>query len=142
MSIIDAMTPEVHRRITRMETKPVPATGHPDESGFIGYARVLSRMLCLAVRGTEWRTEARAPYWSRPENEIHGQTATVVDARWMIVATHRVPAHTSRDLFTITMNGKPVPYNVRTGELPTSPRRSPGTPCATSPGTSWSPATP
>lgn len=120
MSIIDTPAAEVRRQFTRMETDAVTATARPAESGFIGHTRDLSRALCLAVRGTQWRAEARAPYWPDPTNEIHGQTVTLVDARWMITTTHRVPAHTIRDLFTLTMNGKTVPYNVQRGFLPHS----------------------
>ncbi|MBN1172644.1 MAG: hypothetical protein JXA67_10770 [Micromonosporaceae bacterium] len=119
---VDTLTAPERQWLTRLETVTITEPGNPGaECGFTTEARNVARTVCRALRGTQWRAEARAPYWPHPANEIHAQIVIVVDRRWIITFTHRVPAHTDRDMFTLTVNGRPVPYHRNTGDLPFHP---------------------
>lgn len=121
MSALADLDPEALRRFTRMEAGPVPAQPTAVETGFTGWGRETAEAVCAVLRGTTWRAATRAPYYPHPENETHAQLIIAVraDRGWCrILHTHTVPAYTDRDLFTLTVDGRPVPFGVRPGELP------------------------
>ena len=123
MSTLADLDPETRRRFTRMYAAAVPAKPAAVETGFTGWSRETAEKVCAVLHGTAWRAAARAPYYPHPENETHGQLIIAVhgDRGWRrILHTHTVPAHTDRHLFTLTVDGRPVPYGLRTGELPHS----------------------
>lgn len=113
MSYLDTLTDEQRRQFTRMQTVTITQNPILGECGFHAWARDIARALARALNGTEWHAEASAPYWPHPENEIHGQVTIMIDDRWTIVHTHRIPAHTTRDLFTIDVDGTRIPYHIQ-----------------------------
>ena len=128
MSTMEQMTEEQraeHRRRLAMwdrltvtpDSPPKAAPWREDEAAAV-------RTLALAVRdalgGSDWTAESRSPYWPC-ENETHGQTIIAVDRRWLVVATHTIPVRTVHDMFTIKINGRPIPYRSLRGDLPHQP---------------------
>jgi hypothetical protein len=124
MSILAELSAAERQRFTRMETTTITPQPTPAECGFTTWSRDAAEAVREALRGTEWRAEARAPYWPHPENETHGELiiSVKIGHRWLrIVHTHRVPAYTDRDLFTLTVDGRPARYALHRGDIPHMP---------------------
>jgi hypothetical protein len=124
MSVLATLSPDERQRFTRMETTTITPQPTPAECGFTTWSRETAEAVREALRGTRWHAEARAPYWPHPENETHGELiiAVKIDHRWTrIVHTHTVPAHTHRDLFTLTVDGRPARYALHRRDLPHMP---------------------
>ncbi len=124
MSILATLSPDQQQQFTRMETSSVTPYPTPAECGFTSYGRDTAEAVRVALHGTQWHAEARAPYWPHPENETHGELIIAVKTghRWTrIVHRHTVPAHTERDMFTLTVDGQPARYAVHRTDLPHLP---------------------
>lgn len=123
MTITDTLSAETRRRLARMDivratdadAPPTYATGWEQALHHTG------RAVAQALNGSGWQAEGRTPYWPHPTNETHAQIAVAVDARWLVLYTHRVPAHTSRDLFSLDVNGHRIPFYIHRGDLPHAP---------------------
>jgi hypothetical protein len=116
------MDPETRRQFTRMDNHRIVRFDKPSkEDGWTSWSREVAEAVCATLRGSNWRAEARAPYWPHSENETHGQLLIAVDRRWLVVHTHTVPTGTSRDLFTLAINGRRVSYPLYRRQLPHDP---------------------
>ncbi|HKT03045.1 MAG TPA: hypothetical protein VJT31_26245 [Rugosimonospora sp.] len=102
----------------RIETLAVAASATRGECGFTEYARKLAENLCATVGGTAWIAYTRAR--AMPHRLVDGfsEVLIVTDNRHVIAVTHVAPAGTDRDLFTIRVNGTPIPHRVLTNESP------------------------
>jgi len=124
VSILATLSPEQRRQFRRMETTRITRLPDPTETGATAWGRDTAEAVREALHGTAWHAEARTPYWPHPENETHGQLfiAVKADHRWSLIAhTHTSPAGTDRDLFTLTLNGRRIPYALHRGDLPHMP---------------------
>lgn len=124
MSIVAALSPAERQRITRMETTAITPQPNPRETGFASWSRAVAEAVHEALHGTAWRAEARSPYWPHPENETRAELIIAIKTkqRWLrIVHRHTQRAYTGRDLFTLTVNGRPARCGLHRGELPHMP---------------------
>ncbi|MDM4723340.1 hypothetical protein QTQ03_28460 [Micromonospora sp. WMMA1363] len=99
-------------RPTRMDTLTIAPYPTGPEYGCEPAAREIAEAVCRLYGGDAWRAEHRSPAWPHPENEIHGELTITVNNLRTVVHRHTVPAHTHRDLFTLTVDGRPVPAHL------------------------------
>ena len=125
MSILATLSADERRRFTRMKTTTVTPQPTPGEYGFTEWSRDTAEAVRAAVGGTAWHAETREPYRPHPENETHAELIMVFkinERESRIVHTHRVPAYTERDMFTLTIDGRPARFSLHPGDLSHSPK--------------------
>ncbi|MFJ2087489.1 hypothetical protein ACIOBK_33530 [Micromonospora chokoriensis] len=96
-------------RDTRMDILTITPRPLGPEYGCEVAAREIAEAVCRLYRGDAWTAEHRSPAWPHPQNELHSELIITINNVRRIVHRHTVPANTGCDLYTLTVDGRPVP---------------------------------
>lgn len=118
MASIADLPPADRRRYTHMETLTISPHPTGPEHGCETAAREIAEAVCRLYGGDAWRAEHRSPAWPHPENELHSELTITINNLRTIIHRHTVPAYTQCDLFTLTVDGRPVPAHRPSHGLP------------------------
>ncbi len=105
-------------RRTQMDRTLVTPEPGPGECGLVEHARAVALTVCHVLNGERWTAEAVSPAWPSVTADQHTRITVTVDNRWTIVVTKTRPAHSERELHTVTVNGQPIALRARRGEGP------------------------
>ncbi|SCL12927.1 hypothetical protein GA0070616_0067 [Micromonospora nigra] len=121
MDSIADLSPADRDRYTRMDTLTITPYPTGPEYGCEPAARQVAEAVCRLYGGNAWRAEHKSPAWPHPENELHSELTITINNVRTIVHRHTVPAHTGRDLFALTVDGRAVPAHLPPHALPHQP---------------------
>lgn len=102
----------------RLHHDPITQQPQRGETGWVTYARDLARAVCAAAGGSRWDAEATSPAFPTREVDQHSQITITIDDRRQVVFTQTNPAGSRPELWTITIDGQPIPHRPHLGEAP------------------------
>lgn len=102
----------------RLDHEPVSQQPQRGETGYVTYARDLARAVCTVLGGARWEAEAISPAFPSDKVDQHSQVSITVDDNRHVVLTRTSPAGGGLDLWTVTVDGQPIPHRPLPGEAP------------------------
>lgn len=102
----------------RLDHETVSQQPQRGETGYVAYARDLARAVCRVLGGARWEAEATSPAFPSDRVDQQSQVRITVDDRRQVVLARSSPAGGGLELWTVTVDGQPIPHRPLPGETP------------------------